>query len=98
VHLAGAGGCVLEVALMPIYEYRCRECGSRFEALVRRGDNTVVQCPSCESRDLEQQISLFAVSSEATRQASFSVAKQKNAKVLRDKATAEEEAIRNHDH
>ncbi len=45
---------------MPIYEYACSGCGSRFEKLVRRfGD--AVSCPSCASADVEKQLSVFAV-------------------------------------
>lgn len=43
---------------MPIYEYACSHCGHEFEALVR--SSTVVQCPSCQSTELEKQLSVFA--------------------------------------
>lgn len=44
---------------MPIYEYACEGCGTKFEKLVRRaGDD--VECPSCQSHDLSQQWSTFA--------------------------------------
>jgi putative FmdB family regulatory protein len=33
---------------MPIYEFECEECGSRFEELVP-GEATEVACPSCGS-------------------------------------------------
>ncbi len=49
---------------MPIYEYACPGCGSRFEKLVRRfGD--AVSCPTCLSPDVEKQLSVFAVASAA---------------------------------
>jgi putative FmdB family regulatory protein len=44
---------------MPIYEYACRQCGVRFEVLVR-GQETP-QCPGCQSADLEKALSTFAV-------------------------------------
>ena len=44
---------------MPIFEYICRECGQRFERIVQ--GNTVPDCPSCKTQDLEKQISAFAV-------------------------------------
>ena len=48
---------------MPIYEYAC-SCGKRFEKLVRRfGD--AVSCPSCQSPDVEKQLSVFAVATSA---------------------------------
>jgi putative FmdB family regulatory protein len=81
---------------MPIYEYRCRGCNRQFEALVR--PDTIVTCPSCESRDLELQISLFAVSSAATRQSALAVARRDGAKRQRDEAIAEEKRLHHHDH
>lgn len=46
---------------MPMFEYVCRECHHRFEALVMGSQKA--NCPKCESRKLDQQISRFAVSS-----------------------------------
>jgi putative FmdB family regulatory protein len=46
---------------MPLYEYECRQCGHRFEALVRASETPA--CPACQSADLERAISSFAVSS-----------------------------------
>jgi putative FmdB family regulatory protein len=47
---------------MPIYEYACPGCGARFETLVRRFGEAV-SCPSCQSPDVEKQLSVFAVAS-----------------------------------
>lgn len=34
---------------MPIYEYRCKECGHIFERLTLRKDNEgEVKCPKCD--------------------------------------------------
>ncbi len=47
---------------MPIYEYRCDECGERFELFVRSSaqrDNPV--CPKCGSPKVQKAISLFGV-------------------------------------
>ena len=81
---------------MPIYEYRCLACGHQFEALVRATDTPV--CVSCQSTELERLLSMFAVSSESTRQSSLSLARKKNKKVLRDKAIADQEEIDHHRH
>jgi len=40
---------------MPIYEYQCRDCGQRFEYLVRGDD--LPECPTCGGKNLEKQIS-----------------------------------------
>jgi putative FmdB family regulatory protein len=81
---------------MPLYEYDCRDCGRRFEKLVRK-DETAGPCPHCTSANIERVLSLFGVSSDATRQAHLQSARRANSKVLRDKKIAEEEAA-HHDH
>jgi putative FmdB family regulatory protein len=45
---------------MPIYEYLCQDCGSKFEKLVRRSDTTELECPSCGKKHLRQEYSTFA--------------------------------------
>ena len=46
---------------MPIYEYRCEDCGTQFEKLVRRmSDTPDVECPSCGTKHLKQELSVFA--------------------------------------
>ncbi len=44
---------------MPIYEYQCRSCEGRFELIV--SGSSVPECPTCHGRDLEKQLSVFAV-------------------------------------
>ncbi|RPI51168.1 MAG: zinc ribbon domain-containing protein [Acidobacteria bacterium] len=81
---------------MPIYEYECRGCGHRFEFLLL--PSTVPVCPSCNGNDLERAISLFAVSSDGTRQQALSDGRKRAARVQRDKAHAEAEYERDHQH
>ncbi|MGQ0735906.1 MAG: FmdB family zinc ribbon protein [Acidobacteriota bacterium] len=50
---------------MPLYEYECRSCHHHFELLVR--EQTVLACPSCESRDLDKQLSVFAVGADSPK-------------------------------
>ena len=46
---------------MPIYEYKCDDCGTRFEKLVRRtSDAPGIECPSCGEKHLTQELSTFA--------------------------------------
>ena len=52
---------------MPIFEYKCEDCGSRFEKLVRRPGTDEVLCPSCGTNHLEQQHSVFAAHSNGTQ-------------------------------
>ena len=80
---------------MPIYEYTCRACGAKFEALVRGAD--VPGCPSCESEDLERLLSLPAVTSDSTRAAAMRSAKQRDAVQARDRVETQRAYERNHD-
>lgn len=46
---------------MPIYEYKCDSCETKFEKLIRRAaDERDLACPSCGERHLSQQYSTFA--------------------------------------
>lgn len=46
---------------MPIYEYRCDDCGKEFEKRVARAaDTSGVECPSCGEKHLTQRFSTFA--------------------------------------
>jgi putative FmdB family regulatory protein len=40
---------------VPIYEFECTECGSRFEELVRA--ESTAPCPQCKSLSVERRIS-----------------------------------------
>ena len=80
---------------MPIYEYECLECGHRFEQVVLPASTPA--CPACQGQHLKRLLSLFSVSSEATKASHLSAARQKNAKVNRDKQVAEHEAFHHHD-
>jgi putative FmdB family regulatory protein len=44
---------------MPIFEYLCSDCGSKFEKLVLRPAIETVVCPSCGKDRLTPQISTF---------------------------------------
>lgn len=46
---------------MPIYEYLCEDCGTKFEKLMRNGDS--VACPSCGEAHLKPELSTFAAHS-----------------------------------
>lgn len=46
---------------MPIYEYRCRDCETRFEALRPMGDDgRDLRCPECDAPAPERKLSTFA--------------------------------------
>ena len=68
---------------MPIYDYACRTCGNRFEALVRGGEKT--RCTQCQGEDLEQLLTLPAVQSESTRGLAMKAARKRDAAQGKDR-------------
>jgi putative FmdB family regulatory protein len=54
---------------MPLFEYRCNDCGRDFEKIVPRHDSQT-DCPHCASVDIEKQLSVFAVAGSAESDAS----------------------------
>jgi len=42
---------------MPIYEYRCTECGKTFEEIVSSSAVASLPCPACESKKTEKLMS-----------------------------------------
>jgi putative FmdB family regulatory protein len=55
---------------MPIFEYICKECDHRFEALIYGKQKAA--CPKCHTTKLEPQLSVFAVSANSTKSSSAS--------------------------
>ena len=45
---------------MPIYEYRCGDCDSSFEALVRNRHRDRPECPTCHGKRVKREMSVFA--------------------------------------
>ncbi len=54
---------------MPIFEYECRDCGSKFEQLVQT-QQADVSCRQCESPRVDRLLSVFAVSGSSDPAAS----------------------------
>ncbi len=47
---------------MPIYEYRCEECGKQFELFVRSLSQEITPvCPKCGAQNVARSVSLFGV-------------------------------------
>ncbi len=48
---------------MPIYEFRCENCGRLFEALcLTQKDERDLRCPYCSSKEVRKEYSSFATS------------------------------------
>ena len=51
---------------MPVYEYICKDCQHKFEAILtlKEHESKQVSCPKCNSRKIEQDVAeFFAVTS-----------------------------------
>ena len=80
---------------MPLYDYRCKHCGTEFEHLVMHS-SPPARCPKCTGGDLDQLVSGYAVSSEGTRAASLSSQHRKMAAVRQDRARGEHQHLHEH--
>ena len=45
---------------MPIYEYKCMDCGKNFEILVFGKNDEKIICPGCKKSNLKKLFSTFA--------------------------------------
>jgi putative FmdB family regulatory protein len=78
---------------MPLFDYKCRDCGREFEALVRGGRGATC---SCGSIDLEQLPSGFAVSSSTIRKANLNAVRQKGAEARKEKLRSDHSYMDKH--
>jgi putative FmdB family regulatory protein len=56
---------------MPIFKYRCEQCGHQFEKLVRNSESQV-KCDKCESENLTKLFTGFAAKVGSGSSSSFS--------------------------
>ena len=69
---------------MPIYEYKCLECGYYLEALQRIGEKLLTDCPQCNANKLKRLVSApnFRLKGKGWYETDF---KKDNRKNLADK-------------
>ena len=68
---------------MPIFDYKCRECGQQFEAFIRGVVD--VKCEACGSGEVEKMLSMPTVQSEGTRNLALKAAKKRDAAQGKDR-------------
>jgi putative FmdB family regulatory protein len=56
---------------VPIYEYQCKECKHKFDALQKVGeDGSDLKCPRCGAINLTKVLSVFSSSDSAGKSSS----------------------------
>jgi putative FmdB family regulatory protein len=80
---------------VPLFDFRCKQCGNEFEALIRSGDTPT--CPACQSTDLDRQLPTFALSTEERRSAAVKHERKRQIAGRKDALIAEEEYRQKHD-
>lgn len=80
---------------MPLHDFQCRNCGRRFEELVKLDE--APKCPACGATDT-QRLHTFsaAVSTESSRQRALGAARRKASAIKEEKDRAHQEYVRKH--
>lgn len=78
---------------MPLFDFKCRQCGREFEALVRTGQGATCACGSV---DLEQLPPGFAVSSSTIRKANLDAVRRKGAEARKEKLRSDHSYMEKH--
>lgn len=65
---------------MPIYEYRCTNCGHEMDALQKISDPPLTDCPVCETTGLKRKLSApgFRLKGSGWYETDFKTANRKN--------------------
>ncbi|MFT7224235.1 MAG: putative FmdB family regulatory protein [Cellvibrionaceae bacterium] len=65
---------------MPIYEYRCNDCGHQLDALQKMSDDVLIDCPECHKPTLVKIISApaFRLSGSGWYETDFKSGNKKN--------------------
>jgi putative FmdB family regulatory protein len=80
---------------MPLYEFKCRACGNRFDELVKLDE--IASCPKCGDPRPERLFSTSAgVSTDRSRKRAAGVARRRAGQIKREKDHADAEYRRNY--
>ena len=65
---------------MPIYEYRCADCGHELEAMQKLSEAPLTDCPACQASRLRKKISpvAFRLKGSGWYETDFKSGQQKN--------------------
>ncbi len=79
---------------MPIYEYRCDDCGHQLEALQKLSDAPLTDCPECGKPALSKQISApgFRLSGSGWYETDFKSGNKRNIADKGDSGSASSES------
>jgi putative FmdB family regulatory protein len=80
--------------LMPLYDFKCRSCESKFEALVLK---KTPKCPECGSEDLERLLSVPALHTEGTHQRVMANAKKAEKRTAAEREHAQRQYEQSHE-
>lgn len=54
---------------MPVYEFKCEDCGRVFDLLMKTGEYLLDKCPYCEGKNVKKIFSTFGVGQKSGRPA-----------------------------
>jgi putative FmdB family regulatory protein len=52
---------------MPLFEFVCKKCGTKFEKMVFSINKEEIECPDCKSKEVEKQFSTFSARASHTQ-------------------------------
>ena len=72
---------------MPIYEYRCGDCGHAFEKLQKLNEQPLIDCPECGQAALQKLISAagFRLKGKGWYETDFKNSKKESSSTKQDK-------------
>jgi putative FmdB family regulatory protein len=79
---------------LPIYEYACKECDHRLDALQKMADAPLVDCPSCGEPSLKRMLSAprFRLKGQGWYETDFKKDNQRN--IAGDKEPKKDKAVK----